>query len=614
MNHASEESEAQNVDATTPQAEATAGLGKRDIVERVAELLKVTYRQSDLGNVTEVLSETVYILLSLNAREGTYQQVFAALRKRYPRWSHLHAAPGAELTKALRSCGLQSQRTMSLKALMCAVYADNLERGVGPAKGDDLTLEYLHDFTDAAAESFLKKLPGIGPKSAHCVMAYSLGRDRIAVDTHVERVLTRLGVVPPKSSPTAKIDHQAFQDAIPPKLRRGLHVDLVHHGRAVCGRRASCGSCVLVSFCGQGLVNVAANDERPMAIDLFGGAGGLGSGFSRAGYRVALAVEKERHAAQTYRANNPGVPVIEADVSKLTASRVRALVPGLGEPAAVLAGPPCQGYSSAGTREPTNEKNVLFQHVVSLAENLRSHLVVIENVPGLKRVNGISFQEKILGALRKQYNAEMYELTASSFGVPQNRRRCYFLGRRKDLGSAPGMPNPTHRPPGSALSGEGSDQMTPTLESVLDDEALQIGSGQDAEYVVLNDGMTLLNASTMKHSSSVIEKIKGIQAGKGPISYRRLERDVARTLVAGHRALPVHPWLHRTISVREAARIQGFSDSYVFCGPKAEQPLQVANAVPPAVAFAVGVHLLPLLPGRTPGPSGAPSSDELGAI
>ena len=110
--------------------------------------------------------------------------------------------------------------------------------------------------------------------------------------------------------------------------------------------------------------------------------------------------------------------------------------------------------------------------------------------------------------------------------------------------------------------------------------------------MILEDGTPLTNSATMRHSQPVIDKISKIKPGKGPISYRRLERDLAPTLVAGHRALPVHPWLHRTISVREAARIQGFPDSYVFCGPRSNQPLQVANAVPPPVAEALGRHLL----------------------
>jgi DNA (cytosine-5)-methyltransferase 1 len=133
--------------------------------------------------------------------------------------------------------------------------------------------------------------------------------------------------------------------------------------------------------------------------------------------------------------------------------------------------------------------------------------------------------------------------------------------------------------------------VTPRLDGLLRGE-LEVPAGTSADPLVLRDGSLLANASTMSHSAKVIRKIKAIKPGTGPISYRRLEPDLARTLVAGHRALPVHPWLDRTISVREAARIQGFPDEYVFCGPRAEQPLQVANAVPPPLASAVAHRML----------------------
>jgi DNA (cytosine-5)-methyltransferase 1 len=112
-----------------------------------------------------------------------------------------------------------------------------------------------------------------------------------------------------------------------------------------------------------------------------------------------------------------------------------------------------------------------------------------------------------------------------------------------------------------------------------------LGAGEHAEHL-------LPNASTMRHSPWVIAKIAAIRPGQGPRSYRRLRTDVATTLVAGHRALPVHPFLHRTISVREAARLQGFPDQYIFGGSRSSQPLQVANAVPPPMARAVAASLL----------------------
>jgi len=571
------------------------GLEAQDIVERVAELLEVTYRSADLGNIEDILSETIYILLSLNTRERVYQTVYRALRRTYPLWVDALSCPAEELEDVLRPGGLQAQRAVYIKSLLRAVYKDNLCRGVGPAAGEDLTLEYLRSFPDEDAEAFLDGLPGIGTKSARCVMAYALGRQQFAVDTHVDRIFTRLGVVPPKKSSASKVDHRVFDAIVPPKLRKQLHMNLVHHGRAVCQRNARCGSCVLVSFCDEGVTRLRSDAAGPVAIDLFAGAGGLGSGFRAAGYRTALAVEKDRHAAQTYRANNPGVPVIEVDVATLTAGQIKELCTGLGEPDAVLAGTPCQGYSAAGARRPDDTKNLLYAHVVALAEQLKARLVVIENVPGVQRVNGVGFVDRILGALRRKHEAARHELRSSDFGVPQNRRRLFFLARRRDLGGAPTAPTPTHQPPGTVRSAGLAE--TPRLQDRLRG-ALELGAGTRAEHVVLPDGTELLNASTMRHSREVIEKIKAIKPGRGPISYRRLERDMARTLVAGHRALPVHPWLHRTISVREAARIQGFPDSYVFCGPPSEQPLQVANAVPPPVAQALAQHLLAFLPTR----------------
>jgi DNA (cytosine-5)-methyltransferase 1 len=571
------------------------------VVERVAELLEVTYRSADLGNVEDVLTETIYILLSLNTRERVYQRVFRELRKAYPYWAEVLAAPERELRALLRPAGLQEQRARKIKQLLARVLEDNLQREVGPAVGADITLDYLRDLSESASASFLLSLPGIGPKSANCILAYSLNHPRFAVDTHVERIFRRLGLVSSRRSPNSKVNHTEFESLVPPRLRKQLHINLIHHGRAVCQNRAAqCSSCVLVSFCDEGLKTSAPPASKaPVAIDLFAGAGGLGSGFREEGFRIALAVERDRNAAQTYRANNPGVPVLEADVASLTGKGLKKQFAGIRSVDVVLAGPPCQGYSWAGKRRPHDSKNRLFEQVARLAEELQSQLVVMENVPGLRRVNGVGFSEAILRRLRRSYDAEGYELRACEFGVPQERRRIFFLGRLRGQGAAPAPPKATHLPFGTPDTGLPE---TPSLEARLAGD-LELGPGEDAEWRVLASGIELLNASTMKHGKAVIKKIAGIEPGKGPISYRRLERDVARTLVAGHRALPVHPWLDRSISVREAARIQAFPDSYVFCGPRAEQPLQVANAVPPPLARAVALELRLLL-ARTTEPVG----------
>jgi DNA (cytosine-5)-methyltransferase 1 len=531
----------------------------------------------------------VFILLSLNTREAVYQRVFRALRAEFPRWLDAERASVAELARVLQPGGLQDQRAKYLKALLGLVREDNIRRSLRlPDQVEpDLTLEYLRDVCDAEVETFLTSLPGVGRKSARCVMAYALDRQQMAVDTHVARILTRLGLVRPVRT---KIDHDQFQEVVPPSKRKRLHINLIHHGRTVCRTsNPKCDDCVLVSFCERGRGRVGRSDRRPVAIDLFAGAGGLGYGFRSASWRIALAVEADLSAAQTYRANHPGTPVIEQDVSTLSVREIETLCPNIGQPHAVLAGPPCQGYSAAGARDPHNPNNLLYRQVVRLANALRSDLVVLENVPGLHRVNGVGFADQIVDALRKGRNVGKYEFLASDFGVPQNRRRILFIARRKALGGTPPPPSPTH-----ALTEEEGRLRTPRLEEVLRG-ALEVPAGSADDCLVLGDGALLANAATMAHSKKVIDKISQIEPGRGPISYRRLERDIARTLVSGHRALPVHPWLNRTISVREAARIQGFPDTFVFCGSRANQPLQVANAVPPPVASAVANQLLEYL-------------------
>jgi len=282
--------------------------------------------------------------------------------------------------------------------------------------------------------------------------------------------------------------------------------------------------------------------------------------------------------------------VVERDVGTVDSEVLRTFGLVNGTVDVLTAGPPCQGYSAAGRRDASDPTNKLFTHVSRIARLLRPKVIVIENVLGARGVGGVDFADTILRSIhRSGYRAsDPSVLLASQFGVPQNRRRLVFIGRRSDLGAAPSAPPATHRPRNVVDAASGL-RLTPSVREVL--EGLpEYGSGVDAEYAV-HDGTVVWNGSTMAHSARVIAKIREIEQGKGPLSYRRLPDDAAATLVAGHRALPVHPWLHRTISVREAARIQGFPDHFVFAGPRANQPLQVANAVPPPLAKAIASHV-----------------------
>ena len=434
------------------------------LISRIDELLEASYRSADLGNLGDPLEETLYILLSRQTQEPVYRRVYQDLRRCYPTWIDVLDAPEEHLASLLRPAGLHVQRARQMQALLAAVQEENWRQGVGPAgtPAGDLTLDFLRALSDEAAEEFLIRLPGIGPKSARCVLAYSLDRPAFAVDTHVHRVFSRLELVTPAGR---KRDHDPFQDAVPKDARKRLHINLIHHGRAICrAAEPKCEDCVLVSFCARGRETVTS-DGRPAVVDLFAGAGGLGYGFRKAGFRVALAVESERHAAQTYRLNNPGVPVIEAEIDTTTsADQLARYMPRTKKVAGLLAGPPCQGYSAAGVRDPDAETNLLYEQVARLASDLQADTVCLENVPGVRRVRGHHFLDDILQSLRAAgYATEAHLLNACDFGVPQHRARYLFLGCRGEEASAPARPLATHR-----SHGRGSDSHLPEVPTLRD--------------------------------------------------------------------------------------------------------------------------------------------------
>jgi DNA (cytosine-5)-methyltransferase 1 len=356
------------------------------------------------------------------------------------------------------------------------------------------------------------------------------------------------------------------------------------HARRICARRPKCVACPLVSFCVTGQ-RAVANEVKPVVVDLFGGAGGLGIGFSRVGFRVALAVEIDPDAAQTYRFNNPGTSVLEADLTAISARTIAKLVRTRVN--VLCAGPPCQSFSAAGSREKNDPRHLLFRNVLDIARDLNPDVVLIENVPGIARILKArqSYKEIIAEELGRNYEVEVLLLNAADYGVPQLRNRYMFIGRRRGS-SEIGIPSRTH-----TATGSHDLPRTPSVTESLRAIPRRL-NGSKKDWHRCADGTYLRNLTTMAHSAKVVRKIAAIRGGEGPISYRRVPPTLARTLISGHRALPVHPRLHRAMSVREAACIQAFPLDYVFLGTPANQPLQVANAVPPPMASAVAKEIM----------------------
>jgi DNA (cytosine-5)-methyltransferase 1 len=559
-------------------------LSVEETLDRIDELLEARFGSASLGNKTDPLDELVFILLSIQTQASGFTRSYDDLRRNFPSWRSVLNAAEDEVLRILKPSGLGRQKTHKIQTLLRLALdgAKNAAalRGANPDSVKEPSLSFLSDLADEQVERYLLSLPGVGPKTARCVMMYSLGRNVFPVDVNVYRVITRLGILPSLSRKRA---HDPFQNAVPARFRYRLHVNLVHFGRETCKpKRGNCQECVLISFCKTGRSEHSKRRRTEyLAVDLFSGAGVLSAGFRDAGWRIVLGVENARNPAQTYRYNHPGTPVFETDVERLTAADIVATT-GLeeGRLDALIGGPPCQGYSAAGKRKPHSPMNYLYRRFCSLARLLGTRAVVMENVPGMQRVNGKRFTGRVLAHFRRAgFDTAAFLLNASSYGAPQLRKRLIFLGTRKDLGFKPLAPPPLYATPGMPRR---SLPRPPTVSQVLRRlPNLDVGGGSD---LMRFRGDLVFNHRAMNHGRAVIKKMAKIRPGKGPISYRRLNNSFARTLVAGHRALPVHPAKPRTITVREAARIQTIPDWFRFLGPRSEQPLQVANAVPYTLA------------------------------
>ena len=194
---------------------------------------------------------------------------------------------------------------------------------------------------------------------------------------------------------------------------------------------------------------LAAEAPSLVAVDLFAGAGGLSCGLMMAGWEVAVAVERDKNAAETHRQNHPETVVVCDDIANVSSQEILELC-GDRKPALVCGGPPCQGFSVAGDRDPNDPRNALYREFVRVVRDLGPELVLMENVPGLlsmKTPDG----EPVLGRIRRDFAAAGYPclqakvMNAANYGVPQLRCRVIFLGARD--GSVLHYPAPTHLPP-----------------------------------------------------------------------------------------------------------------------------------------------------------------------
>lgn len=208
-----------------------------DIFE-VISLLEKEYGSVRWKPRLEPVDELIYTVLSQNTSDVNSQRAFKRLGETFKTWEELAEADETKIEKAIRGGGLFRIKAIRLKKILQLIKKDR----------SSLDLEFLKNMEMEEARTWLRKFPGVGPKTAACVLLFSLGKPAFPVDTHVHRVARRLGLAPFKSNPEQT--EAILEKITPPEYIYQLHVHMVWHGRRVChARKAEFDNCMLEQVC-----------------------------------------------------------------------------------------------------------------------------------------------------------------------------------------------------------------------------------------------------------------------------------------------------------------------------------------------------------------------------
>lgn len=376
---------------------------------------------------------------------------------------------------------------------------------------------------------------------------------------------------------------------------------------------------------------------RPVAVDLFAGAGGISLGLVNAGFDVIFASDISRACARTYTRNFPGIDFHHGDIRELDG---RALLHRFGftpgQLDLLIGGPPCQGFSILGRRHLSDPRNDLFREFARIAGEIRPKIVVVENVPGLATLHRGILLDEIGRAFRGLgYRIECAELLAAQYGVPQMRWRMFFVAVRGDLSNVPiCFPLPTHGRasigdlvPNRTVSAAEAAGFLTVGDAISDLPPVESGGIATRyerppegvfQYAMRQHSRSMLHNHYAPRLSEVnLRRIAHLRPGD---DWRDLPRDllpagmqrallkdhtrrfrrmrwdgIARSIITRFRDPKsgeyIHPEQTRTISIREAARFQSFPDWFAFEGSYTDQYDQVGNAVPPLLAKVVASEI-----------------------
>jgi len=348
------------------------------------------------------------------------------------------------------------------------------------------------------------------------------------------------------------------------------------------------------------------------SIDLFSGAGGLSFGLEQSGIKTVLAVEIEKYFCQSYEHNHPECIVLNNDINNINFTDLLN-THGINDIDLVCGGPPCQGFSTVGKKNETDKRNSLFWQFLRIVEEVNPKVVLFENVSGFKKLyQGVAYNTLVDELIKLNYKVTSEILNAADYGAPQLRKRTVVVGVQDSLNFT--FPPITHSKNETFFT-----KKYLTLTDAISDLPKLDSSQTRSKYLdfktryqrELRDGQTLLTEHNSSNYGERMKKIMRLVPKNGSVkdlpdelrprkcfgnTYARLDASKPSPTITRNFGTPsssrcIHPTQNRALSTREGARLQGFPDSYNFFGSKTSKNLQIGNAVPIALAKALGTEI-----------------------
>lgn len=341
-------------------------------------------------------------------------------------------------------------------------------------------------------------------------------------------------------------------------------------------------------------------NNKPKVIDLFCGCGGLSQGFLDAGYNIILGIDKWQDAIETFNFNHKNSNGIVADLLTLSPETV-SKNEKIDTVDVIIGGPPCQGFSIAGKRIVDDERNQLYKSFLHYVEFFKPKAFLMENVPNIMSIGKGAIKEQIIIDFEKiGYKMSNKILLASDYGVPQNRKRAFFVGLRD--GSVFDFPEPTT--PDNKITSKQAISDLPEC-TLKDGESYSFDSKSSYQEQMRNGNKVVFNHQITEHKEKTIEIIAMVPDGgnykslpkelhstrKVNIAWTRLNSNKPSfTIDTGHNH-HFHYEFNRVPTARESARLQSFHDDFIFKKGKTSQLKQIGNAVPPLLAKEIAIKL-----------------------